>query len=212
MSTAIIGLGNIGSRLAKNLTKGGERIIVAAKTPDEAEEVAIELGSHAQAMTVEDAIATADVVILAIYFDAIRQFLHTHRKALAGKIIVDPSNPIAPDGKGGFRKTIPEDQSSGQRISALLPERARLVKAFGTLGAQSLEAAAHRSPERAVLFYAADDSQAGEVVAKLISASGFSPVSVGRIDQSIRIEVGGDLHEFGQLGRLVTATEAAALV
>jgi 8-hydroxy-5-deazaflavin:NADPH oxidoreductase len=212
MSTAIIGLGNIGSRLAKNLTKGGERIIVAAKTPDEAEEVAIELGSHAQAMTVEDAIAAADVVILAIYFDAIKQFLATHRNALAGKIIVDPSNPIAPDGKGGFRKTIPAEQSSGQLISMLLPDRARLVKAFGTLGAQSLEAAANRSPERAVLFYAADDAPAGEVVAKLISASGFSPVSVGPIDQSIRIEVGGDLHEFGKLGRLVSATEAAALV
>jgi 8-hydroxy-5-deazaflavin:NADPH oxidoreductase len=212
MSTAIIGLGNIGSRLAKNLTTGGENIIVAARTPDEAEELALELGSHAQAMTVEDAIANADVVILAIYFDAIKQFLATHREALAGKIIVDPSNPIAPDGKGGFSKTIPEDQSSGQLISTLLPDRARLVKAFGTLGAQSLEAAANRSPERAVLLYAADDTQAGEVVAKLISASGFSPVSVGGIDQSIRIEVGGDLHEFGKLGRLVSAKEAGSLV
>jgi 8-hydroxy-5-deazaflavin:NADPH oxidoreductase len=212
MKTAIIGLGNIGSRVAKNLVTGGESIIVAAKTPDEAEEVARELGSHAEAMTVEDAIAKADVVILAIYFDAIRQLLATYRDALAGKIIVDPSNPIAPDGKGGFKKTILAEQSSGQLISALLPDRARLVKAFGTLGAESLGSAAKRSPERAVLFYAADDKQAGDVVAKLISASGFSPVSVGGIDQSIRIEVGGDLHEFGKLGKLVSANEAEGLV
>ncbi|NPT46140.1 NADP oxidoreductase coenzyme F420-dependent [Paraburkholderia sp. 1N] len=212
MNTAIIGLGNIGSRLAKNLVTGGERIIVAAKTPDEAKVVARELGSHAEAMTVEDAIAKADVIILAIYFDAIKQFLASHRDALAGKIIVDPSNPIAPDGKGGFRKTIQAEQSSGQLISELIPDRARLVKAFGTLGAESLAPAANRSPERAALFFAADDKQAGEVVARLISASGFSPVSVGGIDQSIRIEVGGDLHEFGKLGKLVSAKEAESLV
>ncbi|MFD1556646.1 NADPH-dependent F420 reductase [Paraburkholderia silviterrae] len=212
MHTAIIGLGNIGSRLARNLINGGERIIVAAKTLETAQKMARELGSRAEAMTVEEAIAKADVVILAIYFDAIKQLLATHRDALAGKIIVDPSNPIAPDGKGGFRKTIPAEQSSGQLISELVPDRARLVKAFGTLGAESLEAAANRSPERAVLFYAADDPEAGEIVARLIAASGFSPVSVGRIDQSLRIEVGGDLHEFGELGKLVSAKEAESLV
>jgi hypothetical protein len=43
-------------------------------------------------------------------------------------------------------------------------------------------------------------------------AEGFSPVSVGGVDQSIRIEVGGDLHEFGKLGKLVSAKEAEALV
>ncbi|QBR04288.1 NADPH-dependent F420 reductase [Paraburkholderia pallida] len=212
MKTAIIGLGNIGARLARNLTAGGERIIVAAKTLEAAEKVAHQLGSRAEAMTVEEAIEKADVIILAIYFDAIKQFLTAHRDALAGKIIVDPSNPIAPDGKGGFRKTIPDKQSSGQLISGLLPDRARLVKAFGTLGAGSLEAAANRSPERAVLFYAADDPEAGNIVARLISASGFAPIRVGGIDQSLRIEVGGDLHEFGKLGKLVSVEEAESLV
>jgi predicted dinucleotide-binding enzyme len=63
-----------------------------------------------------------------------------------------------------------------------------------------------------VLFYATDYPSAGEVVAKLITASGFSPVSVGGIDKSIRIEVGGDLHEFGKLGKLVSAKEAESLI
>ena len=82
------------------------------------------------------------------------------------------------------------------------------MKAFGTLSAQSLGAAANRSPERAVLFYATDYPEAGRAVAKLITTSGFSPVSVDGVDQSIRIEVGGDLHEFGKLGKLVSAKEA----
>ena len=212
MNIAVIGLGNIGSRVAKNLTAGGEKIIVADKTLAKAEKVAAELGGNAQAMPVGDAIDKADLLILAVYFDAIKQLVAAHHAALAGKIIVDPSNPIAPDGKGGFKKTIPAEQSSGQLISALLPAGARLVKAFGTLGAESLGAAANRLPERAVLFYATDNAEAGEVVARLIAASGFSPVSVGGIDKSIRIEVGGDLHQFGKLGKLVSVKEAQPLI
>lgn len=212
MNTAIIGLGNIGSRLAKNLTAGRQKIIIADKTLAKAQKLAGDLGSNAEAIPVADAIGKAEVVILAIYFDAIKQFVATYRDALAGKIIVDPSNPIAPDGKGGFKKTIPAEQSSGQLISSLLPSSAQLVKAFGTLLADSLASGANRSPERAVLFYATDHPQAGKVVAELIAASGFEPVSVGGIEQSIRIEVGGDLHELGKLGKLVSAKEAESLI
>lgn len=212
MNTAIIGLGNIGSQLAKNLTAGGENIIVADRTLAKAEKLATELGGKARPMPVADAISKSDVVVLAIYFDAIKDLLATYRGALAGKVIVDPSNPIAPDGKGGFKKTIPADQSSGQLIAALLPEGAELVKAFGTLGALSLASGVNRSPERAVLFYATDYPEAGRAIARLITASGFSPVSVGGLDQSIRIEVGGDLHEFGKLGKLVSDKEAESLV
>jgi len=212
MKTAIVGVGNIGAQLAKNLTAGGEEIIIANRDVSKAEKLAAELGRKATAMTITDAINQADVVILAIYFDVMKDLIATYHSALAGKIVVDPSNPIAPDGKGGFKKTIPADQSSGQLIAALLPEGAEFVKAFGTLSAQSLGTGANRSPERAVLFYATDYPEAGRAIAKLITASGFSAVSVGVVDQSIRIEVGGDLHEFGKLGKLVSAKEAEALV
>jgi len=212
MNTAVIGLGNIGSRLARNLTAGGQKVILADKTLAKAQKLAAELGCHAEALAVVDAIGKANVIVLAVYFAAIKDLIATHRGALAGKIIVDPSNPIAPDGKGGFRKTIPADQSSGQLISALLPQGAQLAKAFGTLSAESLASGANRLPERAVLFYATDHPEAGKAVVELIEASGFSPVSVGGIDKSIRIEVGGNLHEFGKLGRLVTAREAQALI
>src|SRR6266568_536303 len=67
---------------------------------------------------------------------------------------------------------------------------------------------AHWEPEPAVLFYAADDDTAGDLVADLIRASGFEPVRVGGLDQSIRIEGFGDLHETGALGRVVTKSEA----
>jgi len=63
MNTAIIGLGNIGSRLAKNLAAGGEKIIVAERTLEKADRFAKELGGNAQAMSVPDAIKKSDVVI-----------------------------------------------------------------------------------------------------------------------------------------------------
>jgi predicted dinucleotide-binding enzyme len=212
MQTAIIGLGNIGATIAARLTAGGIDVIVSERNLDKARQLATKLGPRANVMPVGDSVRAAEIVVLAIWFDAIKKLLAADRSAFSGKIVVDPSNPIAPDGKGGFKKTIAEDQSAGVIIAGLLPGDAELVKAFGTLGAQSLASGANRAPEPAVLFYATDYPEAGRAVAKLIAASGFSPFDVGGIDQSIRIEVGGDLHEFGKLGKLVSATEAEQLL
>ncbi|WP_127491840.1 NADPH-dependent F420 reductase [Acinetobacter calcoaceticus] len=210
MTSAIIGLGKIGSRLATNFVKGGESVLIADNTFAKAQELAQTLGSLAQPRQITEAIAEADVIILSIWFDGIKEFFKTYASQLAGKILVDPSNPLGPDGQGGFKKNIPADQSSGGILATLVPAGAKLVKAFGTLGANSLGNAAFREPERVVLFYAANDEAAGQQVAKLITASGFDPVFVGDLDQSIRIEVGGDLHEFGKLGKTVTKAELAS--
>jgi predicted dinucleotide-binding enzyme len=212
MKTAIIGLGNIGSRIAKNLAAGGESIIVAGRDLTKAKAFARTLKGEVDAMPIAEAVRTADVVILGLWFDTIREFVVAHRASLAGKIIVDPSNPIAPDGKGGFKKIIPADQSSGQLIARLLPEGAELVKAFGSVAAGSLETAARHKPEPFALFYATDYPEAGRAVAKLITASGFAPVNVGGVDQSLRIEAFGELSEYGKLGRLVTRREAEAII
>jgi predicted dinucleotide-binding enzyme len=211
MATAVIGLGNIGGTVAKNLADGGEHVIVADRTTAKSETFAANLGSNAKSASIKEAIVESDVVIFGVYFDVIKQLLVEYAEELKGKIIVDPSNPIAPDGNGGFKKTIPDDQSSGSLLSVLLPEGAKIVKAFGSLGAASLRDGSRRTPP-AVLFYAADDAEAGRAVEKLISSSGFSPVKVGGIDQSIRMEVFGDLHEFGALGKLVSVEEAQSKI
>jgi 8-hydroxy-5-deazaflavin:NADPH oxidoreductase len=212
MKTAIIGLGNIGSVVAQNLIAGGQQVIVADHGPTKAQEFAKASGGKARAASVAAAIDEADIIVLAVYLNAIQDLLKEYRTKLAGKIVVDPSNPIAPDGAGGFKKIIPKEQSSGEIIAALLPPGAKFVKAFGTLAGPSLKSGARHSPEPYVLFYASDDRDAGNVVADLIKASGFAPVRAGGIKQSIRIEVFGDLHEFGALGKLITAKQAAGLV
>jgi predicted dinucleotide-binding enzyme len=212
MKTAIIGLGNIGKQVATNLVAGGQSVIVADHSPSKAADFAKASGGKARAASVADAISDTDIIVFAVYFNAIQELLGEYRNKLPGKTVVDPSNPIAPDGSGGFKKIIPQDQSSGQILAALLPPGAKFVKAFGSLSAQSLKSGARHTPEPYVLFYASDDRDAGNEVADLIKASGFAPVRVGGINQSIRIEVFGELHELGKLGKLVTAREAATLV
>jgi 8-hydroxy-5-deazaflavin:NADPH oxidoreductase len=211
-TVAIIGTGNIGSRLAANFAAGGQDFLLADRDQQAAQKIASGLGGHAEAVSVDEAIDRAGVLIIALWLDAFEQLIAQYGGRLAGKVIVDPSNPVGPDGAGGYRKVIGEQESSGQILAGLLPPGARLVKAFGTLSAPSLSAAARREPERAVQFYATDDAAAGDLVADLIRADGFQPVRVGGLDQSIRIEMFGDLHEYGALGRAVTKSEALAAV
>jgi predicted dinucleotide-binding enzyme len=159
-------------------------------------------------VTVDEAVDRAGVLVVAVWLDDFKQFIAQYGPRLAGKVIVDPTNPVGPDGQGGYRKVIGQQESSGQILAGLLPSGAVLVKAFGTLSAPSLAAAARQEPDRAVLFYAADDDAAGGLVAGLIRAAGFDPVRIGGLGQSVRIEMFGDLHEYGALGRTVTRTEA----
>jgi predicted dinucleotide-binding enzyme len=207
-TVAIIGTGNIGGRLAANFAAGGEDFLLAGRDQDAARKIAADLDGRADVLSIDEAVERADVLVLAVWFDAFRQLIAQYGERLAGKVIIDPTNPVGPDGAGGYRKVIGEPESSGQILAGLLPPGARLVKAFGTLSAPTLSAAARQQPERAVLFYAADDDASGDLVADLIRAAGFDPVRVGGLDQSVRIEMFGDLHEYGALGRPVTKTEA----
>ncbi len=211
-TVAVIGTGNIGSRLAANFAAGGQDFLLAGRDPEAAGKLAADLDGHAEGVSVDEAIERADALVFAVWFDTFKQLIAQYGERLAGKVIIDPSNPVGPDGAGGYRKVIGDQESSGQILAGLLPAGARLVKAFGTLSAGSLSAAARREPGRAVQFYAADDGAAGDLVAELIRAGGYEPVRVGGLDQSIRIEMFGDLHEYGALGRVVTKSEALTAV
>ncbi len=210
-TVAIVGTGNIGGTLAAEFAAGGQDFLLAGRDLEAVRKIAADFGEHAVAVSVDEAVERADVLVLAVWLDAFEQLIAEYGERLAGKVIIDPSNPVGPDGAGGYRKMIPEQESSGQILASLLAG-ARLVKAFGTLSAPTLAAAARREPDRAVLFYAADDEAAGDLAADLIRTAGYEPVRVGGLDQSIRIEMYGDLHEYGALGRVVTKTEALAAI
>src|SRR3954470_16556238 len=214
MATAIIGPGSIGGSRARHLVRGGEPVVLAAKDEANAAALAQELGELARAASVEEAIAEADAVVFAVWLDTTKELVATDARLLENKFVVDPSNPLGFDESGQMIRTLPEGQSAGSLVAALVPTGAHYVKAFGTLAADALASAANREPQRAVLFYATDDDAAATTVERLISAAGFDPLKVGGVDAAGRIEVpGGDLHQNGGLnGQLLDLDQARTAV
>ncbi len=209
MTTAIVGVGNIGGAVARHLVAGGESVVLAAKDQTRAEALAKELGPLARAASVQDAVADADAVVLALWLDAIKELVPRYARLFEDKVVVDPSNPIAFDANGQITRTLPERESAGSVVAALLPAGAHYVKAFGTLGADALAGSANREPRRAVLFYATDDDIAATTIERLIRAAGFDPFKAGGVADAGRIEApGGDLHQFGFNGELVDLDRA----
>jgi predicted dinucleotide-binding enzyme len=213
MSTAIIGVGHIGGAIATHLAAAGEPVVLVSQDESTAEELARQLGPSASAAGIAEAIEGAGAVIFAVWLDATKTLVREHEARLDGKVVIDPSNPVAVDANGNFSRTLPDGMSAGSVIAGLVPPGAHFVKAFGTVAADKLANAANRTPDRAVLFYATDDDMAAREAERLISAAGFEPVKAGGLDQALRIEMFGDLHDFGGLGgKLVTVAEARALL
>jgi predicted dinucleotide-binding enzyme len=206
MTIAIIGVGNLGGTVARHLVDGGESVVLAAHEKTHAEALADELGPYASAASVEDAIAGADVVVLATWLDQTRELVPARRRLLEDKVVVDPSNPIGFE-NGKMIRTLPEGQSSGSVLAGLLPTSAHYVKAFGTLGADQLATGTNHEP-RVVLFYATDDDVAEATAQRLIRAAGFEPLRVGGVSDAGRIE-GPD----GELqGQMLSLDEAQATI
>jgi 8-hydroxy-5-deazaflavin:NADPH oxidoreductase len=204
MTTAIIGTGGIGSVIARHLASGGEALRLSSANVESARALAAQIGPAATvADGNHDALKGAGAVILALRFTVLKSVIDEIADSLAGQLVVVPSNPVTLDAQGQLARVLPDGQSSGKVVARWLPTGARLAIAFGTLTAALFESAANRSPDPAVLFYAADDARAGEEVGRLIRTAGFEPVQAGGLGQSGRLEVGGDLHD------LVTGPEEA---
>lgn len=207
---AIIGLGNIGKAVANDLVRGSRSFIIAGRNEAPLRELAQELGLAVEvAPSIREAIQRADLILPTIPYGSIAPLLKEYAAELQGKIVIDPSNAVGVTASGQLEKTIPADQSAGENIAAALPAGVRLVKAFGTLSTQSLQEAAHATPQR-VLFYATNDASTHADIEELISDAGFTPYFLGGLEQSQRMEVFGALHEFGGLGKAVTLEEAKA--
>jgi predicted dinucleotide-binding enzyme len=207
MTTAIIGVGNLGGTVARHLVNGGESVILAAQDEAHAEALAGELGPNATAASVEDAIVGANTVLLATWLDQTKAWLPADARLLEDKVVIDPSNPIGFE-NGQMIRTLPEGQSSGSVVASMLPAGAHYVKAFGTLGAVEQLATSANSVPRVVLFYATDDDAAEAAAQRLIKAAGFEPLKVGGVSEAGRIE-GPD----GELqGQMLNLEEARAAI
>jgi 8-hydroxy-5-deazaflavin:NADPH oxidoreductase len=208
MTTAIIGTGGLGSTIAGRLAAGGETLRLSSADKESARKLAGEIGgAPIVAADNRDALQGADAVILALRFTVLKSVIAEIAAALGDRLLVVPSNPVTADAQGKISRVLPDGQSSGEVVTGWLPAGTHLAMAFGTLSANLLVSASNRSPERAVLFYVTDDDRAGEEVERLIRTAGFEPVKAGGIEQSSRLEVGGDLHD-----RVVGLDEARSLI
>ncbi len=208
MTTAVIGTGGIGSIIARLLVSGGENLRLSSADKESARKLAAEIGRAAVVAADNcDALQGADAVVLALRFPVLKGVIGEIADLLGDTVVVVPSNPVGLDAQGNVSRLLPEGQSSGEVVAGWLPAGARLVMAFGTLSGNLFESASNRSPESAVLFYATDDEHAGEEVERLIRTASFEPVKVGGIEQSGRLEVGGDLHDL-----VVGRAEARSLI
>ncbi len=195
MTTAIIGTGGLGSVIARQLASGGENLRLANADAGSARSLAAQIGGTAVvAAGNREAVQGAGAVVLALRFTVLKGVIAEIAGSLTDTVVVVPSNPLSTDAQGNVFRVLRDGQSSGEVVAGWLPAEAHLAMAFGTLSVNLLESAASRSPDPAVLFYATDDDRAGEEVERLIRTAGFEPARAGGIEQSSRLEVGGDLH------------------
>jgi 8-hydroxy-5-deazaflavin:NADPH oxidoreductase len=208
MTTAIIGTGGIGSAIARLLASGGETLRLSGADKDSAEQLAAKLGAVAVvAADNHDALKGAEAVVLALRFTALEGVIAEIADLLTDKVVVVPSNPVGLDAAGNVKRLLPDGQSSGGVVTGWLPLGTHLAMTFGTMAADLFESSSNRSPEKAVLFYVANDDRAGAAVERLIRTAGFDPVKVGGVEQSSQLEVGGALHDV-----VVGAVEARTLI
>jgi predicted dinucleotide-binding enzyme len=176
MKVAMIGSGNIGQALGGALVAAGHELSLAARDQAEAVDVAKQLGATVAAVATEAA-ATADIVVLAVPYTALESVAGEIANDVAGKIVIDVSNPMG---------QAPSGTSAAEQLASWLPG-ARVVKAFNTTFAGVLANPKTHGQTLDVL-YATDDLGAGHEVATLIRSIGFRPVYVGGLSMAQQME------------------------
>jgi 8-hydroxy-5-deazaflavin:NADPH oxidoreductase len=208
VTTAIIGTGGLGSAIARQLASGGETLRLSNADIKSAQALAAEIGSDSVvAADNHEALRSAEAVVLALRFTTLKSVIDEIADSLNDKVVVVPSNPLSTDANGNVIRLLPDGQSSGEVVMGWLPPGTHLALAFGSMSASVFESAGNRSPEPAALFYAAADDRASAEAERLIRTAGFVPVKIGGVDQSSRLEVGGDLHDL-----VVAPSQASSLV
>jgi 8-hydroxy-5-deazaflavin:NADPH oxidoreductase len=182
MKVTIIGAGNMGSALAKQLSQAGHQVTVTARELGHAEALAGAF-SNVTAVPTNLALGASEVVIVATgYADAVPAL-----KALgdlSGKVVVDITNPLTADYMG---LAIGHSTSAAEEIAKAIPG-AHVVKAFNTVFAQILTEGPKLQGKQVPVFYATDSEQARETVRALIKSTGFAPVDAGPLKNARYLE------------------------
>jgi len=185
MQIAFIGYGNVGAPLADHLQRLGHDVSLAADDPSSAS-VAKALARNAglRAAPVKDAVRSADVVFLATPFHASEAIVPAIAGDLAGKVLIDCTNPVGPGLSHGLKSA----QSGSEMVQKLAPG-ANVVKAFSTYGFENFENSAYPAYNvKPAMLFCGNDAAAKATAAGLIAELGWEPVDVGGLEQALHLE------------------------
>lgn len=174
---AVIGTGNVGGALGPEFAAQGHTIVYGSREPQRADvvELVARTGNGASAAQPRDAVANADIVVLAVPGTAAVDIARSLGD-LSGKILLDPTN-VVNRADGYPMHGVAGKNSNAQMIQEAQPGT-RVVKAFNTLNYRQMV-----DPETAggpiSIPLAGDDAQAKAVIAELVSGMGLEPVDVG---------------------------------
>ena len=190
LKIGIIGTGRIGGALARHWVNAGHEVLMSSRHPEELQDLAKELGPRAHVGTPAEAAAFGSVVLVSVPYGAIPQIGADFADELAGKVIIDTSNPV--DGRDGIQ--VPEWKQKGAGVStAELLKSGRVVRAFNCIPAASLAGQANRQPERIAIPIGGDDAAALLIAERLVRDAGFDPVVVGSLAETRQFDLGQPL-------------------
>jgi predicted dinucleotide-binding enzyme len=190
LKIGIIGTGRIGGALARHWVNAGHEVLVSSRNPDELRPLAAELGPRARVGTPREAAAFGSVVLVSVPFGAMPQIGNDYAAELAGKVVIDTSNPV--ENRDGPQALEWQRQGAGVATAALL-KNDRVVRAFNCIPAASLANQANRQPTRLAIPIGGDDAAAIAIAERLVRDAGFDPVMVGSLAETRQFDLGQPL-------------------
>lgn len=185
-AVTLIGTGNVGAALGRRFAEQGHTVVYGSRTPEAADvaELVRVTGHGAVALAPAAAAARGHVVVIAVPWTAAEDVVRGLGN-LSGKILVDPTNPrvMAADGFADYPAL---SDSNAERMARLAPQ-AQVVKAFSTLGAETmLDPSLAQGP--VTIPVVGDDRAAKALVAGLARDIGLEAVDVGPLRHARIIE------------------------
>ncbi|MGN7973073.1 NADPH-dependent F420 reductase [Serratia sp. 22264] len=184
MSTiSIIGSGGMAAAIGGLAARAGHLVEVMSRDAAKARALAEKIGTGATTGTF-GATPAGDIVILAVPYSAVLDVLKQYGEKLAGKLLIDITNPIKPDFSGFLT---PEDSFGALEIAKAAPADADIVKAFNTQFSHVLAVGSVKG-QLLDVFIAGDNAQAKAHVSAFIESLGLRPLDTGPLFMARTLE------------------------